>query len=247
MRLKVGFVESIAAACVIAVFVHLGNWQAGKASRQRELQAQLDQRSHESFLSVGSAALDPVADVFRPVTVRGQYLPEYQILLDNQVLGDRAGYHVLTPLRIEATSDLIVVNRGWVPASPSRNTVPALSVPTGPVEIRGELVTPPKPRYLAQAPPQALGKPWPTLWQAVDVKDLESRLQQRVAPLFVQLDPNASGGYERRWPRLDARVGMHQSYAYQWYGLAILVGVIYGVTAYRRSRAGSAAGRSTQA
>lgn len=240
MRLKIGVIETITAACVIALFVHLGNWQGGKAARQRELQSQLDRRSHESRLSVGSAALDPVMDVFRAVTVRGQYLPEYQILLDNQILGGRAGYHVLTPFRIDDTSDLIVVNRGWVPASPNRDTLPDLPAPADLHEIRGELVIPPKPRYLATAPPQTAGQPWPMLWQAVEVREIESRLKQRVAPLFVQLDRNAPGGYERQWARLDTRVGMHQSYAYQWYGLAILIVVIYVAAAVRRGRRSAA-------
>lgn len=236
MRLKIGVIESIAAACVVALFVHLGNWQGGKAARQLELQAQLDHRSHDSLLSVASAALDPVTDEFRAATVRGLYLPEFQVLLDNQVMGDRAGYHVLTPLRIDGTSDLIVVNRGWVPASPSRDNLPVLPAPPGRVEIRGELVTPPKPRYLATAPVQEGGQPWPMLWQAVEVRELESRLKQRVAPLFIQLDRDAPGGFERQWARLDSRVGMHLSYAYQWYGLAVLVAVIYALSTIRRNR-----------
>lgn len=232
-RFRTGAVQTIAAIALLALFIHFGNWQAGKAQRGRDMQAQLDARSHDVAMNISSAALDPEADRLRRVAVRGRYVAEYQILLDNQIHAGRAGYHVLTPLRIEGTQDLIYVNRGWVPAAADRATLPAVPPPVGPLEVRGELVAPPKPRWLAHAPPS--GASWPALWQAVEVPEIQSRVAERIAPLFVLLDADLPGGYERQWTRPDSRVGMHQSYAYQWYGLAALVLIIYVASGLRRA------------
>lgn len=231
---RTGTVQTLATILLVALFVHFGNWQGGKAERQREIQSQFDSREHEPAITLlAGASLDPAAQQFRRVIVRGRYVPEFQVLLDNQIQGERAGYHVLTPLRIADSDDLIYVNRGWIPASANRAELPDVPPPAEAVEISGDLIAPPKPRWLAAPPIVSAGSPWPKLWQSFEIADIQSRVPGRVAALVVRLDERATGGYERQWTRFDSRVGMHQSYAYQWYGLSLLVIVLYLVAGFR--------------
>ena len=236
LRFRTGIAESLALVACVVLFVHLGNWQWGKAQRQSERQAQIEARGHDAALLVSNAAIDPDNDAFRSVIVRGRYVAAYQILLDNQVHGERAGYHVLTPLRIGDGQDLIYVNRGWVAANADRAKLPDVAPPADTIEIAGTLVAPPKPRWLAAPPPNVPNQPWPPVWQSFDIGDLRGRTSDRIAPLIVQLDPKSQGGYDRSWPRLDSRVAMHLSYAYQWYGLSALAVLIYLIAGVRRGR-----------
>src|SRR6185503_8045149 len=81
------------AAAGCAAFVALGNWQSGRAQEKRDLGAALDKRR---------------------VVLNGTFLPEYTVFLDNKVRQHRAGYEVVTPLRVDGAS--VLVNRGWIEA-----------------------------------------------------------------------------------------------------------------------------------
>ena len=50
-----------------------------------------------------------------------------QILIDNMVNGERAGYFVITPFALQG-GGWVLVNRGWVPLGASRAERPAIPV-----------------------------------------------------------------------------------------------------------------------
>jgi hypothetical protein len=79
------------------------------------------------------------------VTARGRYDSRHRLLLDNQVRRGRAGYRVLTPLRMEGDPRVLLVDRGWVPLGASRDELPAVAVSTEPRRVRGALAPPPDP------------------------------------------------------------------------------------------------------
>ena len=65
-----------------------------------------------SWLPVGNGLR---ADEWRPVNLVGQYLPENAILVRNRPLNGSPGFLQLVPFRT-STGELIVVERGWLPA-----------------------------------------------------------------------------------------------------------------------------------
>src|SRR5687768_2143218 len=85
-----------------AAGIALGNWQSGRAEEKRT-----------------------AARVER-VVVRGQFLHQHTLLLDNRLRQGRPGYEVLTPLALEDGRTHVLVNRGWVAAGASRDTPPAV-------------------------------------------------------------------------------------------------------------------------
>ena len=48
-----------------------------------------------------------------------------------------------------------------------------------------------------------------------------------VRPFVVRLDPLTKNGFVRNWPKPGERVTMHLGYAYQWFGFALTLFVIY--------------------
>ena len=120
-------------ALLVPAFVSLGLWQWNKAAVKEARQTLLDARSHEPGIALPTEIVDPESLRYRRVVVRGTYDPAHQILIDNRVHQERAGYHVVTPFRVAAngTPLLVLVNRGWIPAAPDRRSLPTIETPGG--------------------------------------------------------------------------------------------------------------------
>ncbi len=207
----------------------LGNWQSGRAETKRALQARYDRAEQESPVHVGSVLLDRDSVLYRKLEVRGVFDDAGTILLDNRVHQGVAGYHVLTPLRIDDGAIAILVNRGWVPAGRSREQVPQTPTPRGEVKLEGMAVDPHS-RYfeLAKTAPQG------RVWQNLDFDRYAASYGRTLQPVLLQQTSSAADGLLRDWPRPDTGVSMHVSYAIQWYSLAATLAVLWLVLNVRR-------------
>jgi len=211
----------------------LGNWQSERAETKRALQARYDAAEREASIHVGVTLLDRDSVLYRKLEVRGVFDDAHTILLDNRVVDGVAGYHVLTPLRIDGSPLAILVNRGWVAAGPTREQVPHPPTPRGQIGLEGMAVDPYS-RYveLAQTAPQG------RVWQNLDFARYAADTRLSLQPvLLLQTSPMADG-LQRAWPRSDAGVGMHVSYAFQWYSLATTLAVLWLVMNVKRHRGG---------
>ena len=213
------FVGGALVAVLVPTFVSLGLWQWNKAAGKEARQSLLDARGHEPVVQLAAAAVDAESLRYRHVTVRGRYEPQFQILIDNRVHQERAGYHVVTPLRIEGSDMRVLVNRGWVPAALDRK-LPSVETPSGEVDLLATAVIPGT-RFFTLAPEQT-GSGWQTLWQNLDLARYRQAVDFRLQPIVLQLEPeSAGGGFVREWPRFDERIERHIGYAWQWFGFAV--------------------------
>lgn len=219
-----------------ALFIHLGQWQQGKAERKQTAQAALDaQRSHGRISLPATLIQDAESLRYAPVTVRGEFDPTHQILVDNRVHNEVAGYHVLTPLRIVGTDVRVLINRGWIPAPANHSEVPQVETPRGEVEVTGTAVIPGT-RFFELQPPAA-SNGWATVWQNLSLERFRNAVSWPLQPLVIEVDASAENnafGFVRDWPRPDDRWEKHMSYALQWYGFAISAVLIWGYLAWRK-------------
>src|SRR5205814_634871 len=149
-----GIAPGFAAAAFIALAISLGNWQARRAEEKLELGRLLDEGAKGPVLSVSSVRLDASAVERRRVSARGRFVARAVLLLDNKVLHGAAGYHVLTPLKLEGGEDVhVLVNRGWIAAG-DRSRLPAVPTPEAVQTIEGIAVTPSR-RFFELAPEAA--------------------------------------------------------------------------------------------
>lgn len=235
LRFRPRLIPTIATLLLLPALISLGQWQAHKAEKKQALQETYDQREQGLSLQVGAHPLNPEAVRYSRVVIRGRYEPAYQILLDNQVHDEMAGYHVLTPLHIEGGDMRVLVNRGWVAVGRDRNVLPEAGVPQGVVEISGYAVVP-SGKFFELGKPEDLRSGWQKVWQNLDLKRYAGAVPFPLQPVVIRLDPASTvGGYIREWPRPDDRIGVHRGYALQWYGMAAVLVVFYLVTSCRRS------------
>lgn len=218
----------------IALFVHLGQWQHGKADRKRTAQALLDGRSHSAPIALPTAPIAGVEPLrYAPVTVRGNYDLAHQFLVDNRVYKDVAGYHVVTPLRIAGSDMRVLVNRGWVAAPANHSELPAIDTPQGEVELTGT-ATVPASRFFTLGGATPASATWQAVWQNLDLPRFAAAVSYPVQPVVIELDAAAPTGFIRDWPRPDERWEKHLSYAFQWYGFAASAVLIWFFMGWRK-------------
>ena len=101
---------------LIAMLISLGMWQLRRAGEKRVL--------FDSFAAGTDATrvIDletPRLPRYQHIEAGGHYDQARQILIDNMVNAERAGYFVITPFAL-ADGGWVLVNRGWVPLGTSR-------------------------------------------------------------------------------------------------------------------------------
>jgi len=219
-----------------ALFASLGFWQLGRAETSRATIAQFASGADDEVL----ASLPPTLDDdlrFRRVEIDGEYLASPQFLLDNMLHEGAAGYHVLTALRVRGTAQLVLVNRGWVPAS-DRAVLPDVAVGAAARTVTGRLERLPRPgmRLGEQAPDRGDAV---VILQYPTAAELEQRLGAPVFDYQVLLEPAAEDGYVRDWKAPGMAPERHLAYAGQWWALslgALAAAIVIAVRAVRRTR-----------
>ena len=251
---------TVAAAAAIALTVSLGNWQMRRAEEKRALQAQRDEADAASPVEIGREAVDPAAVELRRAAATGTFLPERTVYVDNRTWKGVAGFHVLTPLKMEGSSLHLLVLRGWVPRDArDRAALPPVPAPSGPVRVEGIAE-----RDLAQAMELARSAPpgpQDRLWQNASLERFAAWSGLPMQPIVLRQLGDASpapgvagaaaetlrDGLVRDWPRPGGDVDKHRGYAFQWYSLAALVAALWlWFVVLRPRRAGAASGRSNE-
>jgi surfeit locus 1 family protein len=217
---------------VMALLLSLGRWQLRRADEKRVL--------FDSF----AAGTDTTQQIdlktgavprYRHVEADGRYDPARQVLIDNMVNNERAGYFVITPFAL-AGGGWILINRGWVPLGASRAERPPIGVADETRRVRGRADHLPSPGIQLGAR-QTLSPPYPVVAAFPSHDELAQLMKisswTRATDL-VLLDPAEADGYVRTWEPPGFPPMRHIGYAVQWFGLALALLVIYIVTNLRR-------------
>ncbi|WP_201292840.1 SURF1 family protein, partial [Cellulomonas citrea] len=125
----------------------LGRWQLSRAAQKEALQAQVEAQKHRPALGQADfLALDKASDANfqRPVHLRGLWLASQTLYLDNRQMHGVPGFYVLTPLALEGSEQVVMVQRGWVQRNfVDRTRLAPIETPSGIVEVSGLLAPPP--------------------------------------------------------------------------------------------------------
>jgi surfeit locus 1 family protein len=220
-------------AIALSVFIALGVWQLQRAQDKQVMHDRLLARARMPAVELDAVSVVTDDLLFRTATASGRYLPEYQIFLDNKVYRGRAGYHVLTPLRIRGADSLMLVNRGWAPWGLDRQRIPEAVPPTGDVTVGGRLSRP------VRAPISFAGGEdqdgFGTVWQNFDADRYQNLVGVPLMRLVMELESGADPVLVREWPLWqDKWIQRHRFYALQWFGAAIALIVVFLVSRMRR-------------
>ena len=112
---------AIAALAGIALTTSLGAWQWGRGTQRTALHEAIEARRNTAPVSAAElfAASDPAALLHRPVVLRGQWVPQRTVFLDNRQMNGVPGFYVVTPLRLEGAPGVVEV-RGRLAPPPAK-------------------------------------------------------------------------------------------------------------------------------
>jgi surfeit locus 1 family protein len=162
------------------------------------------------------------------VAARGRFIAEHTVLLDNKLRRGRAGYEVLTPLRLTGSDAHVLVNRGWVAAGASRDVLPGIRTPAAEQRIEGIALE--RLPHALQAGAAAGGK----VRQNLDLGAFAAETGLRLESVVIEQHSEVDDGLLRDWPRPDLGIERHESYALQWYSFAALAIALLAVLSLRR-------------
>jgi surfeit locus 1 family protein len=172
---------------------------------------------------------------YQHVAASGHYDQDRQILIDNMVNAERAGYFVITPFALTG-GGWVLVNRGWVPLGASRTVRPTIPVPSDTRQLRGRADNMPSPG-IQMGTKAELAPPYPVVASFPSHADIARLLRESswaTATDLVLLDPGEPDGYVRNWSAPGFPPMRHVGYAVQWFALALTLLVLYVVTNLRR-------------
>ena len=235
----------LAAVLVAGTTARLGVWQLDRAAQKEALQAALDARGALPPLPQAELATRPgdaAAQHHRRVVLRGRWLAERTVWLDNRQMGGRPGFYVVTPLVWPGGA--VAVQRGWVPRDNDvRTRLPAIVTPAGEVEVRGRIAPPPARLHefenAAQGPIRqnldlaAYGREIGATLLPLSVRQEDEAPSAAPAstapaePPQARLPPAPSDGLLRRWPPPALDVQKHYGYAFQWFALSAVTTGLY--------------------
>lgn len=213
-----------AALAGVLLTASLGRWQLGRAAEKLALQAQLDSRRAQPALDGQSlrTVADPTALLQRRVVLRGHWLPAHTVYLDNRQMRGQPGFFVLTPLRLESADTTVLVQRGWLQRNfLDRTQLPTVPTPSEPVTLSGWIAPAPSKLY------DFAGADTGVIRQNLDVAAFAAEIRQSLVPVTVLQTGDPGDGLLRDWPAPATGVDKHYGYAFQWFGLAGLMAILY--------------------
>jgi cytochrome oxidase assembly protein ShyY1 len=132
-------------------------------------------------------------------------------------------------MRLDATDDLVLVNRGWIAGDPARLELPRVPPVPGQVTVAGTVyVAPGAPYLLAE---QQLQPGWPKLLQAIEMDKVAAAVAEldggAVFPYPVRLAQGQPGALEIDWQVVNVSPDKHRAYAAQWFTMAAVLLIFY--------------------
>jgi surfeit locus 1 family protein len=221
---------AFAAAVGIAATIALGFWQWGRGAQKTALHEAMARQEMLAPVGAGevvrSGAAHPAGDdqalLHRSVVLRGTWIADRTVWLDNRQMNAVPGFYVVTPLRIEGSKAVVLVQRGWAPRNfARREALPPLATPAGTVEVRGRLAPPPAKLYAFDTDEAG------PIRQNLDLGRFRVETGLPLLPASVQQTGAASEGLLRQWPQAGSGAEKNYGYAFQWWAIAGLIAILY--------------------
>lgn len=229
-QFRPGLWPSVAVALLLPLLIALGFWQLERAGQKEALQEAYRSRQASPPLDLLAAGEDRnrrEGMLWRRVHLRGEYLPDKQYLLDNQIEGGEPGYLIFSPFRLAGRETVVLVNRGWLPMIGGRSAVPDVPPPEKAEVVEGTAKDPQSTGVFLGGPEaEDLGRGFVRV-QQLDLEAIARDNDWRLLPYVVRLDKQPGSGFVREWKAPGFGRETHLGYAFQWFAMAAALLIIY--------------------
>lgn len=216
----------------ILLLIGLGTWQLQRLQWKEALLAEIHAAQSAKPVDLNA---EPTRNLtianYQHVKVRGFFDHARELHMTSRVHDGQVGYHIVTPLRAD-TGITYLINRGWVPVDKEAPATRSSTQPEGEVTLTG----------IARLP--AAASRWQPAndvphnrWYGYDLGLMYQVIGVSLTPpaFYIEADGNGTanlpiGGVTQ----LDIP-NNHLQYAFTWYGLAAMIGLIFVINRIKRS------------
>ncbi len=234
MRMSFHFrwIPFLATAMLVIAGLLLGNWQTRRAEQKQAIEQAMIQRGEMPPLQAAELAIDAQPEEYRRVIAEGEFIAGWPVYLENRPYEGKAGFHLLMPLRIRATGQVVLVLRGWFPRDAlDRTHLPEIPVPKGKLRIEGKVLNSVS-RVMQLGDKPALQPA--AIVQTLSLEEFAAASRLPLHTFIMQQSSDTADGLVRDWPLPSVGIDKHRGYAFQWYALAITAFLFFLVTGFKR-------------
>ncbi len=227
------FLTTLLVVAALGVLTRLGFWQLDRLSQRREFISKVVFQMEEQPLDITEEHIEKnlTGMEYRHAIVEGEFDHSNQVILINQVYQGKYGAHLLTPLHIQGSDQVILIDRGWIPAKEALSGSWSQYDEPGLVKISGMIRLPQsKPDFGSlKDPTPAPGGERMKTWNLANLDQMSRQLPYPILDVYLQASPDPSWTRlpYRTEPELDLTEGSHLSYALQWFSFAAILAVGY--------------------
>lgn len=215
---------NLIALLFICLFCRLGFWQLHRAQEKIALAAQMTTRLQSPPITASGIQRQPDLRFYR-AHLTGQFDNAHTILLDNKTQDRKIGYEIYTPFKVDHLPMMLLVDRGFISAPPTRDQLPIIA-PIHASSVTGMLNLPP--RYVAWGAMIDSAPHYPLRVEYIDLTLLSQQVKEPLARYVVEINPTTA-------PASLFSPQKHWSYAVQWFAFALTLLILFAVLNVRSS------------
>jgi cytochrome oxidase assembly protein ShyY1 len=128
-------------------------------------------------------------EIWRRIHFAGSYDFEREVIVRrNRGNNDHAGFHVLTPLKLDNSNTYVLIDRGFIPLGREGREYRSRYHTTPHADRFGLIKASTPPKLFSPAdPPTGLDKPWADVWIRVNLEAMQKQLPYPLLPIYLEL------------------------------------------------------------
>lgn len=212
---------------IVAVILtaSLGVWQLNRASQKQALKNNIEAKAKQAPLQDLTWINQSIEqNEHRTVKVKGYWLNDKTVFLENRQMQGKPGFFVLTPLVLSQTqaTKIVLVQRGWVQRNfLKRDELPPIPTAQQEVEITARIAHWPSRLYEFDEAQNG------TIRQNINFDAFQKELPNSLLNLSLIQTGLDSEGLQRQWDFNFIKVDMHYGYAFQWFSFSVIILGLY--------------------
>ncbi|WMW80359.1 SURF1 family protein [Undibacterium cyanobacteriorum] len=223
----------LATIIVCIAGIMLGNWQTRRAQEKENIALQIEQQAKLPSALIDANQLT-MPRAFQRIHLRGQFIQQWPLYLDNRPMNGKVGMVALMPFQLSESNKAVLVARGWFQRDlKERTKIPRLEIPNGEIEIAG-IVRQHLDRSMQLGADEIITPG--SILQNLSSAEVAATLKLDMPEWVLEQTSTQGEGLQRDWPVPSNGADKHRAYAFQWYGLTVMAFLFFVVTGIRRGK-----------
>ena len=203
----------------------LGVWQINRGYEKKELENTYSLQQSYPIEEI-TYNLDSEINLYRNVSIKGRFLKDL-FYLDNKIHNGKPGVVVLSPIELDDGSALII-SRGRIEMTDRKN-FKRIKTPAESLSLVGTLRPSSKGLTLSSNTTFELESSL-FLIQSLDLDEIKSIIGRDLKDFVLELSDLSPASFTSIWKPINLSSYRHFGYAFQWFGLSVVI--LVGVCVY---------------